>query len=185
LPGATFPESHHPSGVGGLLPLVDVWKLAPALVQVSVSPTCAESLKKPPLNVEGSPPNAERTPCPQTGRIRPGGTAVSLRSHQRGTTDRSSEPGARMHYEECRMMTMRSSGFVGAGAARVAGVLLAKGSGSGLVAVRGGSRNALCLQGVSAAFRIRRPFDCWRGVVTPDGIMRAVERAGLAEARRL
>ena len=42
-----------------------------------------------------------------------------------------------------------------AGAARVAGVLLGKRSGSGPAGVRGGSGNALCLQGVSAAFRIR------------------------------
>jgi hypothetical protein len=48
------------------------------------------------------------------------------------------------------------SRFVVAGTARVAGVLLGKRSGSGPAAVRGGSRSALCLQGVSAAFRIRR-----------------------------
>ena len=76
----------------------------------------------------------------------------------------------------------RSSRFVVAGAARVAGVLLGKRSGSGPAAVRGGSRNALCLQGVSAAFRIRRSLGCGCGVVTPDRIMLAVERAGLAQA---
>ena len=46
------------------------------------------------------------------------------------------------------------SRFVVASPARVAGVLLGKRSGTGPAAVRGGSRNALCLQGVSAAFRI-------------------------------
>ena len=69
-----------------------------------------------------------------------------------------------------------------AGAAHVAGVLLGKGSGSGPAGVRGGSRNALCLQGVSAAFRIRRSLGCGCGVVAPDRIMLAVERAGLAQA---
>jgi len=73
----------------------------------------------------------------------------------------------------------RSSRFVVAGGERVAGVLLGKRSGSGPAAVRGGSRKALCLKGVSAAFRIRRSFGCWCGVVTPDRIMLAVERAGL------
>ena len=76
----------------------------------------------------------------------------------------------------------RSSRFVVAGAARVAGVLLGKWSGSGPAVVRGGSRNALCLQGVSAAFRIRRSFGCGCGAVTPDRIMLAVERAGRAQA---
>jgi hypothetical protein len=76
----------------------------------------------------------------------------------------------------------RSCRFVVAGAARVAGVLLGKRSGSGPAGVRGGSRNALCLQGVSAAFRIRRSLGCGCGVVTPDRIMLAVERAGLAQA---
>ena len=76
----------------------------------------------------------------------------------------------------------RSCRFVVAGAARVAGVLLGKGSGSGPAGVRGGSRNALCLQGVSAAFRIRRSLGWGCRVVTPDRIMLAVERAGLAQA---
>jgi hypothetical protein len=67
----------------------------------------------------------------------------------------------------------RSGRFVVAGAARVPGVLLGKGSGSGPVAVRGGSRNVLCLQGVSAAFRIRRSLGCGCGVVAQDGIMRS------------
>src|ERR1035441_7675212 len=49
----------------------------------------------------------------------------------------------------------RSCRLVVAGAARVAGVLLGKGSGSGPAGIRGGSRNALCLQGGSAAFRVR------------------------------
>ena len=79
----------------------------------------------------------------------------------------------------------RSGRFVVAGAARVAGVLLGKGSGSGPAAVRGGSRNSLCLQGVSAAFRVRRSFGWWCEVVTPDRIMLAVERAGLARRGRL
>jgi len=61
-------------------------------------------------------------------------------------------------------------------------VLLGKGSGSGPVAVRGGSRMALCLQGFSAGFRIQRSFDCSCGIVAPDRIMLAVERAGLAQA---
>jgi len=38
------------------------------------------------------------------------------------------------------------------------------------------------LQGVSAAFRIRRSFGCGCGAVTPNRIMLAVERAGLAQA---
>ena len=44
---------------------------------------------------------------------------------------------------------------------------------------------ALCLQGVYAHFCIRRSFGCGWGVITPDGIMRPVERGGLAEAGRL
>jgi hypothetical protein len=75
-----------------------------------------------------------------------------------------------------------SSRFVGAGPARMAGVLLGKGSGTGPAGVRGGSRNALCLQGVSALFCIRRSLGRGCGVVTPDRIMLAVERAGLAQA---
>ena len=78
--------------------------------------------------------------------------------------------------------SMSSSRLVAAGAARGAGVLLAKGSGTGPVAVRGGSRNALCLQGVSALFCLRRSFGGGCGVVTPDGIMLPVERAGLGQA---
>ena len=77
--------------------------------------------------------------------------------------------------------SMSSSRLVAAGAARGAGVLLAKGSGTGPAAVRGGSRNALCLQGVSALFCLRRSFGGGCGVVAPDGIMLPVERAGLAQ----
>jgi len=76
----------------------------------------------------------------------------------------------------------RSSRLVVAGAGRGAGLLVAKGSGTGPVGLRGGSRIALCLQGVSALFCIRRSFGCECGVVAPDGIMLAVEGAGLAQA---
>ena len=76
----------------------------------------------------------------------------------------------------------RCSGIVVAGAAGATGVPVGKRSGTGLAAVRGGSGNAQCLRGVSAAFRIRRTLGCGCGVVTPDRIMLAVERAGLGQA---
>jgi len=96
-------------------------------------------------------------------------------------------PGRTVQSRNCPTLLLarcsgRSSWFVFAGAARGAGVLLGKRSGTGPVAVRGGSRNALCLQGVSAAFRLRRSLGCGCRVVTPNRIMLAVERAGLAQA---
>jgi hypothetical protein len=69
--------------------------------------------------------------------------------------------------------------FVVAGAARVAGVLVWKGSGSGPAGVRGGYGNALCLQGVSAGFRIRRSLGCGCGVGTPDRVILAREADAL------
>ena len=96
-------------------------------------------------------------------------------------------PGPTVQSRKCPSLlpdwcSRRSGRFVVAGAACVAGVLLGKGSGTGPAGVRGGSRNGLCLQGVSAAFRIRRSLGCGCGVVTPDRVMLAVERAGLAQA---
>jgi hypothetical protein len=102
-------------------------------------------------------------------------------------TDGLGNPGPTVQSRDCPSLLIdecsgRSCRFVVAGAACVAGVLLGKRSGSGPAGVRGGSRIALCLQGVSAAFRIRRSLGCGCGVVTPDRIMLAVERAGLAQA---
>jgi hypothetical protein len=83
-------------------------------------------------------------------------------------------PGPTVRSRDCPSLLLarrsrRFSRFVVAGTARVAGVLLGKRSGTGPVAVRGGSQNALCLQGVSAAFRIRRSLGCWCGVLTRSG----------------
>jgi hypothetical protein len=105
----------------------------------------------------------------------------------RALTGGLGNPGPKVQSRDCPSLLLegcsrRSSRFVVAGAARVAGVLLGKGSGSGPAGVRGGSGKALCLQGVSAAFRIRRSLGCGCGVVALDGIMLAVERAGLAQA---
>ena len=77
-------------------------------------------------------------------------------------------PGPTVQSRNCPSLLLarcsrRSCGFVVAGAARVAGVLLGKRSGSGPAGVRGGSRNALCLQGGSAAFRMRRSLGCGCG----------------------
>jgi hypothetical protein len=74
-------------------------------------------------------------------------------------------PGPSVQSRNCPRLLLdwgsrRSGRFVVAGAARVAGVLLGKRSGSGPGGVRGGSRKALCLQGVSAAFRLRRSLGC-------------------------
>jgi hypothetical protein len=66
--------------------------------------------------------------------------------------------------------SMRSCRLVVAGAARGAGLLVRQWSGTGPAGVRGGSRNALCLQGVSALLCIRRSFGCGCGVVTLDGV---------------
>jgi hypothetical protein len=79
------------------------------------------------------------------------------------------KPGPTVQSRKCPSLLLggcsrRSGGFVVAGTARVAGVLLGKGSGSGPAGVRGGSGNALCLQGFYAAFRIRRSLGCGCGV---------------------
>ncbi len=50
----------------------------------------------------------------------------------------------------------RFSRFVVAGAGPIAGLLMAKGSGTDPAGVRGGSGIGLCLQGLPAGFRIQR-----------------------------
>ena len=146
-----------------------------AMVEPLLSPFLSlSSLRRPPRR-EGS------------ASARAGASARRPADAPRALRGGRGNPGPTVRSRDCPTLLLegcsgRSSRFVVAGAARVAGVLLGKGSGSGPAGVRGGSRNALCLQGGSAAFRIRRFFGRGCRVVTPDRIMLAVERARLAQA---
>jgi hypothetical protein len=105
------------------------------------------SIATPPSQARGQCLGWSRRAGPRTRRQRGRGDWATLGQRcSRETAQPFCLPGVRGGF----------SRFVVAGTARVAGVLLGKRSGSGPAAVRGGSRSALCLQGVSAAFRIRR-----------------------------
>jgi hypothetical protein len=130
----------------------------------------------------GRPPRREGS-----GSARAGAAARRPADAPRALTGGLGKPGPSVQSRKGPSLLLegcsrRSGRFLVAGEARVAGVLLGKGSGTGPAGVRGGSGNALCLQGFSAAFHIRRALGCGGGVVAPDGIMLAVEGAGLGQA---